>query len=137
MPVPLPRVRCSVRFEGASEPKMASTSRDVAAANAALIDEIQLEFKEMAMLSALADRRRQTDEVSRAANQQGSPARPADAVVAVSPPGRLSSPSRGRLSLVDPSEIASSPLTPRQVRLQGAMESPALQPDTSAFHSEP
>jgi len=106
---------------------MASTSRDVAAANAALIDEIQLEFKEMAMLSALADRRRQTDEVSRAANQQGSPARPvADAVVAVSPPGTLSSPSRGRLSLVDPSEIASSPLTPRQVRLQGAMESPAL-----------
>lgn len=68
---------------------------DIAAANAALISDLQSQFKEILMLASLGDQRRRAEQVTRAANQPGSPARPlSEAVQAVSPVGAggLSSP---------------------------------------------
>lgn len=46
----------------------------IAKDNEALIHHLQAEFKEMMLLSTLADKRRQTDDVQKAAGQPGSPA---------------------------------------------------------------
>lgn len=85
---------------------------DIAAANAALISDLQSQFKEILMLASLGDQRRRAEQVTKAANQPGSPARPlAEVVQPVSPVGAggLSSP---HLSTAEPFSAASASTSP-------------------------